>query len=386
MQDVFVMKFYSLGNVLWKKSYGNFGQTEYISSMDVDGYGHVIFGGYRIIGYHQYQRIGHPFVSKIDASGNIRWTRFINHIDSEYPIGSACSVHLLNDTGIFAFHYKSDLTTNRIPYIVKFDSSGNLKFNKQLIPKRSLISHVRFVTSANGNIVGCGQSNVGLYPTVKADGGMICEISDDGNLMWEKYYIVKSNQFQSFFQDIDTSQFGGYILAGGYWNSVQDIWLMSTDSMGCLGPDSCRVLQPVNLEFEGNNSIATLLTYPNPTQDLLYIQIPDVYAQPVPTASKPGKSARLFDPMRHAPVNPFLMQEEMEALTPSPESQAPSSSIESDFLIELYALDGRKVLSQSQAWVQVMQLSVEDLPSGIYLLRVRQGGNVYTHKIVVARR
>jgi hypothetical protein len=52
----------------------------------------------------------------------------------------------------------------------------------------------------------------------------------------------------------------------------------------------------------------------------------------------------------------------------------------------LYALDGRKVLSQSQAWVQVMQLSVEDLPSGIYLLRVRQGGNVYTHKIVVARR
>jgi hypothetical protein len=131
-----------------------------------------------------------------------------------------------------------------------------------------LISHVRFVTSANGNIIGCGQSNVGLYPTVKADGGMICEISDDGNLMWEKYYIVKSNQFQSFFQDIDTSQFGGYILAGGYWNTVQDNWLMSTDRMGCIGPDSSGVLQPVNFEFEVNNSIATLLTYPNPRPPL----------------------------------------------------------------------------------------------------------------------
>jgi hypothetical protein len=103
---------------------------------------------------------------------------------------------------------------------------------------------------------------------VKADGGMICEISDDGNLMWEKYYIVKSNQFQSFFQDIDTSQFGGYILAGGYWNTVQDNWLMSTDRMGCIGPDSSGVLQPVNFEFEVNNSIATLLTYPNPRPPL----------------------------------------------------------------------------------------------------------------------
>jgi hypothetical protein len=48
-------------------------------------------------------------------------------------------------------------------------------------------------------------------------------------------------------------------------------------------------------------------------------------------------------------------------------------------------MDGRLIRSQSQPWSQTMEISVSDLPSGIYFLRVMQGENMYAQKVVVAR-
>jgi hypothetical protein len=385
MQDVFVVKFDTMGNVLWKKSYGNFGQTEYITSFDVDGIGNMYLGTSRKIGVISNMNVAQPMILKIDSSGSLKWQHVFGNMDSNYPFGSNSFIHLYSDNELFVSYVKSDANLNMIPCILKLDSSKNVMFDKVLSPKRRLAGAIRLTTTLDGHIMCCGQGNIMPYPSVAEDGGFICKFSTNGNLIWSRYYIVKQGQDQSFFLDIDTSHFGGYILAGGYWNSVQDIWLMSTDSMGCIGPDSCGVLQPVALESDFNTPIIGLLAYPNPTQDLLYIQIPDLYIQPTPAAPKAGKSSRLYDPMRHAPVNPFLVQEEIQVFSTNREEELQVASSDSDCLIQLYAMDGRMILSKSQPWSQTMQLSVSDLPAGIYLLRVMQGGNVYAQKVVVGR-
>jgi len=101
-----------------------------------------------------------------------------------------------------------------------------------------------------------------------------------------------------------------------------------------------------------------LRVYPNPTGNILCILIPDVYSHP--TQSTTTQKKTIYSNI----LNPTSSQ---------------------NCLLNLYAVDGRLIRSQSQPWSQTMELSVSDLPVGIYFLRVRQGGNVYAQKIVVGR-
>ena len=101
-----------------------------------------------------------------------------------------------------------------------------------------------------------------------------------------------------------------------------------------------------------------LRVYPNPTGNILCILIPDVYSHP--TQSTTTQKKTIYSNI----LNPTSSQ---------------------NCLLNLYAVDGRLIRSQSQPWSQTMELSVSDLPAGIYFLRVRQGGNVYAQKIVVGR-
>jgi hypothetical protein len=382
MQDVFVMKFDSLGNVLWKKSYGNFGQTEYITSFDFDSAANLYLGISRIIGKVNNLNVTQPFVIKTDSSGNLKWQHPFGNMDSNYPYGSNTFLHLFSDNEIMVSYVKCDANLNMIPYIMKLDSNRNIVFDKAIGTKRRLNGAIRLTSTNDSNIIACGLGNIVPFPAVAEDAGFICKISPDGDVIWSRFYLVKSGQDQSFFQDIDTSHFGGYILAGGYWNSVQDIWLMSTDSMGCIGPDSCGVLQPVELASEYNKGVATLLVYPNPASHLLHIQIPEVYSGMNSSISGQKKSRHLYDPIHGRPANPFL-EPEQEMLTPIVQQAQDIQSTATDCRVYLYATDGRLVRSMNQSWAKEMDLSLTGIPDGLYFLRVEYGGTVYGERVLV---
>jgi hypothetical protein len=382
MQDVFVVKFDSLGNVLWKKSYGNFGQTEYITSFDVDGVRNMYLGTSRKIGVISNMNVAQPMILKIDSSGSLKWQHVFGNMDPNYPFGSNSFIHLYSDNELFVSYVKSDANLNKIPCILKLDSNKNVIFDKPLSEKRRLTGAIRLVSSLDGNIVGCGLGNVLPYPSVAEDGGFICKFSPDGDVIWSRYYIVKQGQDQSFFLDIDTSHFGGYILAGGYWNSVQDIWLMSADSVGCLGPDSCGVLQPVELASEYNKGVATLLLYPNPASHLLHIQIPEIYSGTNHSLSAHKKSRHLYDPMHGRPANPFL-EPEQDMFTLFIQQDQDITSSATDCRVYLYATDGRLVRSMNQPWAKEMDLPLTGIPDGLYFLRVEYGGLVYGERVLV---
>jgi hypothetical protein len=248
-----------------------------------------------------------------------------------------------------------------------------------------------FFSNPDGSLMVCGIGNTVPSYTYNGwdtedDGGLILKLSSNADSVWARYHIVQPGQYQSLFYAIEPSPFGGYFLAGTYVNGIQDIWIMSVDANGCLGDDSCGVSQPVSItkEVEVRIGEGALLVYPNPVQDKLFIQIPDSYSPPSQIQSARKKSQHLYDPMHRAHSNSFLEQE-VEVLSPKTEVESPNTPSSQDYLLNLYAMDGRLIRSQSQPWSQTMELSVSDLPSGIYFLRVRQGGNVYAQKVVVAR-
>jgi len=118
------------------------------------------------------------------------------------------------------------------------------------------------------------------------------------------------------------------------------------------------VVDVVTGRVEERYEDAGFQVYPNPTGNILYILISDNNTHPIQSTT--ARKESIYSDI----------------------SNSPSSQ---DCLLNLYAMDGRLIRSQSQAWSQTLELSVSDLPTGIYLLRVMQGENVYAQKVVVGR-
>jgi hypothetical protein len=390
--DVFLVKLDSLGKVLWQKTYGIANVTDHAHTISIDGDHSIYLGTSYVGGWVGSLTNFVPRLIKVDSSGTQKFSRTVNTTDSNLPAGSFGVAHLHTANQIYLISRPSNDGYVGIIYVTIFDSLGVQISSKAIVGPRVLIALVDFLSLDDGSLLLCGQGNTIPSYTYNGwdsedDGGLILKLSPNADSVWARYHIVHPGQYQSLFYAIEPSPFGGYFLAGTYVNGpVQDIWLMSVDANGCLGDDSCGVSQPVSItkDVEVRIGEGALLVYPNPVQDKMYIQIPDIYYPPSQAHSARKKSHHLYDPMHRAHSNLFLEQE-IEALTPSTEVESPNSFSSQDCLLNLYAMDGRLIRSQSQAWSQTMELPVSDLPAGIYLLRVMQGGNVYAQKVVVGR-
>ena len=390
--DVFLVKLDSIGNVLWQKAYGIANVTDHAHTISIDGDHNIYLGTSYVGGWVGSLTNFVPRLIKVDSSGTQKFSRNVTTTDTNLPAGSFGVAHMHNPNEIYLFSGPMNDGYVVKLYITRFDSTGNHVFTKSVVGPRVLVGSADFYSNPDGSLMVCGIGNTTPSYTYNGwdtedDGGLILKLSPNADSVWARYHIVHPGQYQSLFYAIEPSPLGGYFLAGTYVNGpVQDIWLMSVDANGCLGDDSCGVSQPVSItkDVEARIGEGALLVYPNPVQDKLYIQIPDIYSPPSQIHSARKKSAHPYDPMHRAHSNPFL-EREIEAFTPSIEVESPNSPSSQDCLLNLYAMDGRLIRSQSQPWSQTMELSVSDLPAGIYFLRVMQGGNVYAQKVVVAR-
>jgi hypothetical protein len=389
--DVYLVKLDSFGKVLWQKTYGIANVTDNAHTISIDGDHNIYLGTSYVGGWVGSLTNNVPRLIKVDSSGTQKFSRNVITTDTYLPAGSFGLAHLHTPNQIYLFSRPSnDGYVGKI-YASVFDSLGSLIFTKEIVGARVLVAPVDFYSNPDGSLMVCGIGNTVPSNTYNGwdkqdDGGLILKLSPNADSVWARYHIVHTGQYQSLFYAIEPSPFGGYFLAGTYVNGIQDIWIMSVDANGCLGDDSCGVSQPVSItkDVEVRIGEGALLVYPNPVPDKMYIQIPDIYSPPSQAHSARKKLHHRYDPMHRAHSNPFLDQE-VEALTPTTEIESPNSFSSQDCLLNLYAMDGRLIRSQSQAWSQTMQLSVSDLPAGIYLLRVMQGRNVYAQKVVVGR-
>jgi hypothetical protein len=245
LQDIYLIKMDSLGNILWDRTYGSNNITDDAHTISMDGDHTIYLGTSYHSGWAQGLHNNIPRLIKIDSSGAQKFSRTVITTDIDLPAGSFGFAHVHSPNEIYLTARPSNNGYVGKLFITKFDSLGAKVFTKQIVGPRVFVSGVDFYSEPDGSLIICGQGNTVPSYTYNGwdkedDGGLILKLSPNADSVWARYHIVHPGQYQSLFYAIEPSPFGGYFLAGTYVNGpVQDIWLMSVDANGCLGDDSC---------------------------------------------------------------------------------------------------------------------------------------------------
>ena len=223
--DLWLVKTDSAGNLEWNKTYGG---------PDHDGAASVLQtsdGGY-VLGAYTYSwgaGLEDLWLVKTDSAGNLEWNKTYGGPYCDWPM----TILKTNDCG-YAF------AGSRMPgpsethahaedfWLVKADSAGNFEWNKSYGGPCYDWTTTGLQTSDGGYVI------VG-YTNSSGVGSLdFCMVKTDsaGNLEWNKTYGgPEADGASSVLQTSD----GGYLLAGAtrsFGAGLEDFWLVKTDSQG----------------------------------------------------------------------------------------------------------------------------------------------------------
>jgi len=222
--DVYVVKLDANGNLQWTKTIDGQASEEGNSLIQTSD------GGYAIAGYTYSFGAGGAdvYFVKLDAHGNLQWTKTIGGPADEIGF----SLIQTSDGGYaIAGYTKSFGAGSEDVYVVKLDANGNLQWTKTIGGTKNDWGFSLIQTSDGGYAItgftfsfGAGLVDVDVY---------VVKLDANGNLQWTKTIGGTKNDWG--FSLIQTSD-GGYAIAG------------STRSFGAGGLD----VYVVKLNANGN--------------------------------------------------------------------------------------------------------------------------------------
>jgi len=221
--DVYVVKLDANGNLQWTKTIGGKKAdvgTSLIQTSD---------GGYAIAGFTESFGAGEwdVYVVKLDASGNLQWTKTIGG-----PKGDeGYSLIQTSDGGYVIAGYTNSFGAGKADvYVVKLDAKGNLQWTKTIGGPESEIGNSLTQTSDGGYAI---TGTTGSFGTGKA-AVYVVKLDAKGNLQWTK--TIGGPESEVGLSLIQTSD-GGYAIAGitesfgaGEW----DVYVVKLDANGNL--------------------------------------------------------------------------------------------------------------------------------------------------------
>jgi len=221
--DVYVVKLDATGNLQWTRTIG--GKKEDWGSLLIQ----TSDGGYAIAGFTRSSGAGEfdVYVVKLDAKGNLRWTRTIGG-----PKGDeGYSLIQTSDGGYAIAGYTESFGAGEWDvYVVKLDASGNLQWTKTIGGPADEIGNSLIQTSDGGYAIagftrsfGAGEADV-----------YVVKLDANGNLQWTK--TIGGESEESVRSIIQTSD-GGYAITGftkSFGAGSGDVYLVKLDANGNL--------------------------------------------------------------------------------------------------------------------------------------------------------
>lgn len=140
----------------------------------------------------------------------------------ETDLGGSKTIRILDDTGVFL--YDVILWSQIWPDI-------NTQYN--------------ITKTADGGFIICGQyaDRTKLTETSIEFNGMLLKVDNTGELAWIRQYRHEHNgtgePTRSFLFDVKELPNGDIIATGNVENITKDLWVIKTNSEGCLGEDDC---------------------------------------------------------------------------------------------------------------------------------------------------
>ena len=360
----FLIKLDSLGNLIWRKEYGNNINCNMIRSLSLDTDGGYLIGGgvgnlYSVFSGTLPQCQATIF--KTDTAGTVLWQW---QDTAHYCSMQAFGLQPTNDNGYIYTNWQAtviDTNSSGVQfyyggkyYITKIDANRNLIFKKVFGIERGYdVGQLLYALKkdAFNDYVAIGHRFEGFtIDTIDTalDYGYIVKFNSAGDLIWERKYVNSASiaiagGIYGFttnkLYDFDFKADGGIIACGDVFDFTlpsqqQKAWLLSLDSYGCLSA-GCQLFDAVT-EIEKQEGV--FKAYPNPANEVLYIQ------------HLPGSVAQASQ-------------------------------------IQLFDISGKLVLNQTLAAFEVTYIiNTAQLENGIYFLTLKtQSGIVQTEKIVVNR-
>ncbi|MBX2980007.1 MAG: hypothetical protein KF905_11985 [Flavobacteriales bacterium] len=215
------------GDTLWTRKFGAAGQA-----YTAVGVAEYFDGGYLLTGY----RIGPPsldkgFLIRTDAEGNELWRRFFGN---RADVNGA--VRVAADGSIFTWSEYRDPQWPSLwqqMMLSKWDQEGNLVWQRK-------VNYNRFVGTYDLELLDDGSMVATGTAFLQ---GVLIKFSAEGDSLWSRGYSY-TNDLHKFF-DVEPTSDGGFVCTGAadryfpldpQYQTSQMIWVVKTDSLGCVVP------------------------------------------------------------------------------------------------------------------------------------------------------
>jgi len=270
--DGFLIKTNIAGEQEWVETYGGQG-VDVITSLDTLVNDLYLGGQWNVFGGN-----AQMWLQRVDEAGAVRWeTTWGGAFDDHLAMVST----LANGHALVAssWAYATNYGQMR-PYLAVIDSAdGSLVWERQYDApaSESTLWAAKEVTHG-GDLVAVGQSYVDAPSR-----GILLRTTDAGDSLWLRYYEYSDslmNRGRGWLYDVLPTADGGFIAVGSALGTSndpndppaysQDMWVIKTDSMGCLVP-GCDLITGLNSQVTNLREALTL--WPNPTAGPLEVKI-----------------------------------------------------------------------------------------------------------------
>jgi hypothetical protein len=232
--DVYVVKLDANGNLQWTKTIGGKNADGGSSLIQTSDGGYAIAGATTSFGAGEWD----VYVVKLDANGNLQWTRTIGGGDWD----EGHSLIQTSDGGYaIAGFTKSFGAGGKDVYVVKLDANGNLQWTKTIGGENDDRGNSLIQTSDGGYAIAGETSSFGAGE----NDVYVVKLDANGNLQWTK--TIGGESWDWGHSLIQTSD-GGYAIAGytqSFGAGSGDVYVVKLDANGNLqwtktisGPES----------------------------------------------------------------------------------------------------------------------------------------------------
>lgn len=225
--DSYIVKIDGNGTMQWSKAFGKQGNDYAFSCVQTSDGGYITGSGSQRTGNTNYD----CFITKLDASGNISWSKYYGSSDDEGPRRTIVT----SDGGILIGGTSRYRSSTPDAMVTKLDASGNLLWSK-VFGGNGADDVFALSESSDGDYLVAGITDsygAGGYDV------FFSKMDVNGNILWSKIYGGTQHDNFPSFGVVKNSTDGGFLLVAttaSFGAGGADMYVIKTD---CNGNTTC---------------------------------------------------------------------------------------------------------------------------------------------------
>ncbi|MBK8848003.1 MAG: T9SS type A sorting domain-containing protein [Bacteroidetes bacterium] len=267
--DCYIRMIDKQGNMLWTSTFGGPKYDAAYSSIELPDASILTIGWTRSFGFGNNSNRDVLLV-KWDSLGNKLWHKTFGSPVTEIGIGITATK---DGNYLLACTQFDPSTSIENPWIIKVDTGGNIVWQTK-VPIAGMCNPWWAKEISTGDIVSAGSCR---NANNNLDEGSIFLLDSVGNLKWERSF-AQGNDHAYFRDVIETSDSGficaGFCFEGT--SGGQDAWLVKLDSAGCDSA-GCAIYTALPHTTTSNGTRQEVGLYPNPAKEIFYIKFPHTF-------------------------------------------------------------------------------------------------------------